>query len=92
MEKNQEVIGYARLTLLVLKRNPSLTYEEASELIGKAKTLNNGSLTGLRIDQILKLVKKVQKKEFEETKEIEQKKHKETKELDRTCTLCFIKL
>ena len=39
MEKNKGVIGYARLTLLVLKRNPSLTYEEASELIGKAKTL-----------------------------------------------------
>ena len=89
--------GPSKLRKMVLLKYPFLDQNEASKLILKAKERHGGSLTGLKMIEILKSIKKLLKEKDNQTdnnhdnvdvRELP-KKNESDKTFEKTCKFCF---
>ena len=59
------------------------------EFIENARTNNDGSLSGVKMKDIIKSLREVQKEEFKKEKEKVEKEQKLQRDAGKTCHLCY---
>ena len=84
MEKESKKGGSSTLLQMVKFKFPSLNFDECKDYIKRAKVSNGGSLTGLRMGEIITMIKKLMQEESSKQKQ-------NSSLVGKTCNLCFKK-